>query len=112
MLRPWFIPKDVEDEIRHFPPHLKWQVRKAMDEIRLNPETGKSLIEDLEGYRSCRIGSNRLIYKIENTKLILVSVGPRRGIYEKMVLEMARSKIKERAARYHAKTKKKIRVVV
>jgi mRNA-degrading endonuclease RelE of RelBE toxin-antitoxin system len=98
--RAWNISEELRGQIRHFPPHLKGQVWEALDEIAVNPEIGKTLTEDLEGYRSYRIGAFRLIYRIEDPKLRLLVIGPRRTVYETIVLAIARTKIKERAARY------------
>ncbi len=103
----WHVSPDIEDRTRHFPPDLKRQVRKAMDEISWLPETGKPLTEDLAGCRSYRIGKYRLIYRIEAKKLGMVTIGPRRDVYKKIALEIARQKIRERSARYGAKPRKR-----
>jgi mRNA interferase RelE/StbE len=103
---PWYIPEEIKVEIRHFPPFLKGQVSEALDVIAGSPKSGKILEEDLTGLRSFRIGKYRLIYKIGSSRLELVAVGPRRDIYERLVLEIGRARIRERRAKYSAKARK------
>ncbi len=100
---PWYIPEEIKGEIRHFPPFLKGQVSEALDTIALKPSCGKMLGDDLAGFRSFRIGKYRIIYKIGVSRLELVAVGPRSDIYERLVLEIGRQKIRERSAKYSAK---------
>ena len=100
---PWYIPEEIKGEIRHFPPFLKGQVSDALEAIALKPGCGKILEDDLAGFRSFRIGKYRIIYKIGASRLELVAVGPRSDIYERLVLEIGRQKIRERAAKYCAK---------
>lgn len=103
----WDISSALKEQIRHLPPDLKRQVWEAIDDILKNPETGKSLSEDLAGYRSYRIGRYRLIYRIEEERLVLEAIGSRKDIYERFVLEIGRAKIRERAAKYGAKPRKR-----
>jgi mRNA interferase RelE/StbE len=100
---PWDISAELKAQIRHLPPDLKQRVWETVDIIFRDPETGKLLSEDLAGYRSYRIGKYRLIYRIKNSRLVLIAVGPRADIYERLVLEIGRAKIRERAAKYGAK---------
>ena len=95
----WRISEDLNDQMRHLPPDLKRRVREAIDFIQQKPELGKSLSEELAGYRSYRIGRYRLIYRIGKERLVLEAFGSRRDIYERMVLEMGRDKIRERIAK-------------
>ena len=101
----WRISSVLRNQIRRLPPDLKRQVREAIDDVLKNPEAGKSLSEDLAGYRSYRIGRYRLVYRIESDRLVLEAIGPRSDIYERLVLEIGRAKIRERSAKY--KTLKK-----
>ncbi len=106
---PWYIPEEIKGEIRHFPPFLKGQVSEALDGIAMKPNCGKMLEDDLAGFRSFRIGKYRLVYKIGSSRLELVAVGPRSDIYERLVLEIGRQKIRERAAKYRAKPRHRLR---
>ncbi len=106
MERLWDVSDGLKAQIRHLPPDLKRQVWEAVDDILKNPEAGKALSEDLAGYRSYRIGRYRLIYRIEEKRLVLKAIGSRKDIYERLVLEIGRAKIRERSAKYSAKPRK------
>jgi len=106
----WRISPEIKEQIRHLPPELKFKVWGAIDQIFKRPESGKPLEEELAGYRSYRIGRYRLIYRLTNNRLILEAFGSRGDIYERFVLELGRQKIRERAARYFAKSRKRKKV--
>lgn len=78
-----------------------------MDDIRKNPESGKPLEEELDGYHSYRVGRYRLIYRIVSGRLVLEALGPRSAIYERFVLEIGRAKIRERSAKFSTKLRKR-----
>jgi len=61
----------------------------------------------LAGFRSYRIGRYRLIYRIGKERLVLEALGPREDIYERLVLEIGRAKIRERSAKYAARPRKR-----
>lgn len=68
----------------------KEEQRKILDSIeRLvdKPHLGKELVGRLTGLRSLRVGIYRIIYKTEDTKLIILvlRIGFRRNIYAKNV---------------------------
>jgi len=47
------------------------------------PESGKSLKDELEGLKNYRISRFRIIYRISSKLIIdIVAVGPRKTIYE------------------------------
>jgi len=74
--------------LRHLPPGLKKKIRSALEAILENPAAGKPLRETLQGLRSYRIGNFRVVYRMEGYKIVLVDVGPRKTIYQKVVLEL------------------------
>jgi len=47
------------------------------------PESGKPLQYDLKGHRSIRIPPFRIIYRIENDKIIINCFDPRKDVYNK-----------------------------
>ena len=57
----------------------------AIEELAEKPRLGKELVGRLKGLRSRRIGSYRIIYKIEELKLIIfvLRAGYRKNIYAK-----------------------------
>ncbi len=91
MKKPLQIPEAVDELIRHLPPELKKKVRTALDEIRSHPaHAGKPLCEDLDGFHSYVVGRFRVIYKINQAAISILTIGPRRTVYEKFSLELKR----------------------
>jgi len=82
---------DVSSFIRTLHPELKRRVHAALHEIRSTPGSGKQLQDDLEGYRSFRVGKFRIIYReVSGKEIEVVAVGPRRTVYEETVRLIAR----------------------
>ncbi|MBW1699332.1 MAG: type II toxin-antitoxin system RelE/ParE family toxin [Deltaproteobacteria bacterium] len=77
------IPEDIVSLIRNSHPELKRKIRAALEHILENPESGKTLKEELKGLRSYRVGRFRIIYRISPKNTVeIVTIGPRRIIYE------------------------------
>ena len=53
-----------------------------VDALREQPEIGKPLKRELEGFWSARVGRHRVIYRWSGRLLVVVLVGPRSTIYE------------------------------
>lgn len=77
------VPDDIVALIRGCHPQLKRKIRAGLRHIVTEPESGKSLKDDLKGLKSYRIRSFRIIYRISSKQIIdVVAVGPRKNIYE------------------------------
>jgi len=77
------VPDEIVALIRGCHPQLKRKIRAGLRDIVLEPETGTSLKDELEGLRSYRISRFRIIYRISSKQIIdVVAVGPRKTIYE------------------------------
>ena len=62
------------------------QVKKALEEIYLDPHSGKKLTGELEGEISYRIGNYRIIHYIDEKQNIWIeTVGHRKDVYKKVV---------------------------
>lgn len=69
--------------IRHSHPVLKRRLKAALRTIIDDPMSGKALTHELQGLRSFRVGRIRVIYSVVSMTLIeIVSIGPRKSIYE------------------------------
>lgn len=74
-------------------PDIKRKVRAALDEVLLEPETGKVLQRELAGLRSDRIGRLRLIYRVSARRMVeVIALGPRSVIYEETLRMVRRSR--------------------
>ena len=77
------VPVEIVTFISGCHPKLKRKIRAGLQHIVTEPECGKSLKDELEGLKSCRISRFRIIYRISSKKIIdVVAVGPRKTIYE------------------------------
>ena len=65
-------------------PENKNDIKKAMNELRQNPHTGKDLQEELFGFKSLRIKKYRIIYYLKEEEYLLrvYYIGQRRDVYE------------------------------
>ena len=77
------ISDEIVTLIRGCHPQIKRKIRAGLRNIMADPESGKSLKDELEGLKSYRISRFRIIYRTSSKSIIdIVAVGPRRTIYE------------------------------
>jgi mRNA interferase RelE/StbE len=71
-------------ELKKLPSTTRKRVTSAFEELLLNPYAGVRLRGELEGLLRLRVGSYRIIYKIDEQKhlLILIDVGHRKSVYD------------------------------
>jgi mRNA-degrading endonuclease RelE of RelBE toxin-antitoxin system len=83
------VPRSVRDLFRHLNPQMNRKVREALKDILRDPDTGKALQRELEGYWSLRIGRHRIIYRPDDAGAEIVAFGPRTSIYDAMARQVA-----------------------
>jgi mRNA interferase RelE/StbE len=77
------VPVEIVAFIRGCHPQLKRKIRAGLQHIVTEPESGKSLKDELKGLKSYRISRFRIIYRISSKKIIdVMAIGPRKTIYE------------------------------
>ena len=77
------IPEETANFIRSLHPEIKRRWKAALKVILSDPDTGKSLRNELEGLRSFKVGRFRIIYRKPSRGIIdIVAIGPRKDIYE------------------------------
>ena len=71
------------DSFIHADRKLGEQIARAIDRIALNPNLGEFLKGDWKGYRKYRMGSYRIIYRIEHSKLVIyiITIDNRKDVY-------------------------------
>lgn len=72
----------IRSLIQGLHPELKRKVRAALEQILQDPSSGKALRDGLEGFRSLRVGSFRIVYRVSSRAIEIVAIGPRSNIYE------------------------------
>jgi mRNA-degrading endonuclease RelE of RelBE toxin-antitoxin system len=79
-------------------PSLKKKVESSLKLILSDRQLGKALMDEIEGSRSLRVSSFRIIYGIKDPEQIeLVAMGPRSRIYEGTfrIIQKEGGKVKE-----------------
>jgi mRNA interferase RelE/StbE len=89
-LRRLRVPRDVAELIRGLHPQIKRKVRAALEQVLVDPRSGKRLRDELAGLWSFRVGKFRLIYRFDRRLIDLVAFGPRDRIYEETYRLIAR----------------------
>jgi mRNA interferase RelE/StbE len=81
LMRGLRLSKDVEQLVRSLHPDLKRRVRAAVDLLRTDPEAGKALKGELDGWRSLRVRRFRIVYREARRQIEVAAIGPRASIY-------------------------------
>jgi mRNA interferase RelE/StbE len=70
--------------VRSLHPDLKRKIKAALQAILTDSQAGKSLKDELEGFKSFKVGKFRVVYKRPSDEEIveIVAIGPRKTIYE------------------------------
>ena len=76
------ISDDIGDRIRSLHPDLKRKVRATIEGLLGDTVQGKPLQEKLLGFHSVRVGRFRVVYRVVRDLVEIVTIGPRRTIYE------------------------------
>ena len=89
------VSDQLRDLIRQLHPDLKRKVRATLSDILEDPDCGKLLERELEGYWSLQVGRSRIIYRPAEGGLVeIVAIGPRKSIYEDVARQILRGMAK------------------
>lgn len=77
------IPDDVAELIRAMHPDLKKKIRASLQTILSDPYSGKALKDELDGLKSFKVSTFRIVYKVSSKKQIeIIAIGSRERIHE------------------------------
>ncbi len=78
--------EEAKKKIQKLDPPIKLIIKKAIESLAENPYRGKPLSYDLAGLYSLRTSNYRIIYRVKGEELVIIviTVGHRREIYEKL----------------------------
>ncbi|MBA3612222.1 MAG: type II toxin-antitoxin system RelE/ParE family toxin [Nitrospirales bacterium] len=84
--------QEAAGRIRKLHPEVTQEIRDAIRTLQDAPLTGHSLQQELFGYRSYRVRSYRIIYRLNDDErtIDVVFIGQRRNVYEEL-LSLVRS---------------------
>lgn len=89
-----FLFATVKDRIKNLHPDLKRKIRAALDEILDDPHSGKELQDELQGYRTYRVGRFRIIYVLDEKGVHIIGLGPRVSIYEETLRQIKLGRVR------------------
>ncbi len=76
------VPDEVASLIRGMHPDLQRKTRASLKAILDDSATGKALKNELDGLRSFKLGTFRIIYRVMKNTIEIIAIGPRERIYE------------------------------
>lgn len=78
---------EASGRIRKLHPEIKQEIRDAIRTLQDSPLAGHNLQQELAGYRSYRVRTYRMIYRLndEDRTIDVVFVGQRRNVYEELL---------------------------
>jgi mRNA interferase RelE/StbE len=74
---------------------IQCQILKKLNELKLNPDLGKSLSNYFKNYKKLRVSKYRILYFVREEYIIIVRIGHRKNIYSSD-LSMLKSPKKEK----------------
>ena len=86
------IPDEISDRIRALHPDLKRKIRATVDELLSDTAQGKPLRGRLLPFNSVRIGRVRVIYRVVQDIVEILTIGPRRTVYDEAERLTARTR--------------------
>jgi addiction module RelE/StbE family toxin len=75
----------VAEDIEGLPGNIKDRVRQAIEK-RLLPDparAGRPLRQSLAGHRKMRVGDLRIIYRVQDDRIVILKIGHRKDVYAK-----------------------------
>ncbi|MFH1868673.1 MAG: type II toxin-antitoxin system RelE/ParE family toxin [Candidatus Omnitrophota bacterium] len=78
--------KEARERIGKLSAKFKLQIKRAIERIAENPDTGKCLMQELSGILSYRTGKFRIIYRVFHGEILvlILTLGYRKDIYKKI----------------------------
>jgi mRNA interferase RelE/StbE len=79
---------EIGDDISGLPKNIKTRVQKAIEQrLLVDPiRYGVPLRRSLYGYRKLRAGDYRIIYKLDKDNIVVLKIGHRKEVYQKVHL--------------------------
>ena len=76
------IPDEISNRVRSLHPDLKRKIRATLDGLLSHTTQGKPLQGQLLGLNSIRVGRFRVVYRVVQNRVEILTIGPRRTVYE------------------------------
>ena len=86
------IPDEISDRVRSLHPDLKRKIRVTIDRFLGDTAQGQLLQGQLFGFNSVRVGRFRVVYRVVQDIVEILTIGPRRTVYEEAERLTARTR--------------------
>jgi mRNA interferase RelE/StbE len=82
---------DISADLARMPADVKKRIKTAIEtRLVVDPlRYGLPLRKSLHGYRKLRVGDYRVIYRVEDQKIIVFKIGHRKDVYPKVIPRLA-----------------------
>ena len=82
-----FYHPEIEKDLHRIPQNIKETIKRAIEERLLNDPAvvSQPLRRDLKGYRKLRVGDYRVIHKIHGNSILILKIGHRKEVYNKIL---------------------------
>ena len=79
-----YLEEVVKNDIKQLPKTVKNMVKKAIEQkLLLDPiGFGKPLRYSLKGHRRLRVGDYRVVYRMNESEILVVAIKHRKDVYE------------------------------
>lgn len=84
-------PDIPKKDLSGIPQNIKDTIRRAI-ETRLMSDpflSGDPLRQSLKGHRKLRVGDYRIIYRVEGGKIVVLKIGHRKDVYNKVLSRLS-----------------------
>ena len=86
----FYHPNIEKKDLPEIPKNMKERIRKAIEQKLMTEPVkyGVPLKRSLQGYRKLRVGDYRVIYRIDKKNIIILKIGNRKEVYNKVHLHI------------------------
>ncbi|MDD5449746.1 MAG: type II toxin-antitoxin system RelE/ParE family toxin [Candidatus Omnitrophica bacterium] len=79
-------PDILKEDLQNIPANIKARIRRAIEtRLAVDPvHYGEPLQDSLKGHRRLRVGDWRVIYRIDGQEIIILKIGNRKDVYQKI----------------------------
>ena len=77
---------EVREDVARIPANIRKVIQRAIEErLGVDPvKFGDPLKRSLRGYRKLRVGDYRLIYRCDTPEVVILMIGHRKDVYDKV----------------------------
>jgi len=82
----YYHPDIKKEDLPKIPNNIRDRIKRAIEKRLLKEplKYGEPLKRSLQGYRKLRVGDYRVIYKMEKDNIIILKIGHRKEVYDKV----------------------------